>query len=151
MTTAQRVTPPELVGKRVRMTSNELEPDRQIGTLVNAYPDSLYFLSDGANRTVSIPVSDVDQLEESHGRQRQWKLGMLLGAAAGIGVAIYAEDIRDWVSPSKPAYFGLGALVGSLYGGIAGLLVRREKWERAELQPVSAVVRDSVRLRSVSK
>jgi hypothetical protein len=137
--------PPSVqVGSRVRLRAPGILPGALTGTVIAEDEQALTLKIDG--ESLRVPLAEIGALEVSAGRRRQWKKGMLVGAA--VEATIFAVSARG--TPrcrngssclAPPPGLAFGALLGALHGGAVGALVRADRWERvpAERTRVSVV------------
>lgn len=123
---------PPAVGMRTRVLSPALGGQMQIGTVEGVTGDTLRFLRTDGVGPVSLTPSEINTIEVSggtHTAKAKWGIiGFLGGAAAGamIGAATYRPCTGSFACigdvGGRPMAVGVGAVLGSLAGGIVGTL-----------------------------
>src|SRR5438477_8770051 len=105
---AQSSTTPEALkaGTRVRLSTVDAPSLLRIGTVSAASVDSLWFLPDGADTTVTLPYRAIAQLSVRLARHNNARkgagIGILVGAGAGIIVGLTTSR-EDWFTPAQTA------------------------------------------------
>ena len=125
-------------GSRIRVDASS-NPERMIGTLVRAAPDTLWVHWAYREDLRFVLASDVRKLEVSRGRgprrigQRAWKgflIGAGVGAILGAAVATDPEEAEWFGGPlgTMGAYALIWSVPGTLIGGMTGIMPG-ERWE----------------------
>ncbi len=140
------------VGDRVRVTI--ADGTDSTGQFRGMTEESIELFLSGGRR--SFARSEIVRLERSQGIQRQWKRGMTRGGGGGFVVGFggmllwYLVEGPDGDDALSGSLFGgavLGA-AGAFWGGLAGLLIRREVWETIPLaNPTGVTLNPLVELR----
>ena len=131
---------PPAAGTRARILSPVLGGERRVGTVESVTGDTLRFRP-AEGFSVSLKPSDITRIDVStgtHTARAKWAaIGFLAGAAAGggIGAATY-KQFRDSFAcigdiGGRSGTIGLDAILGALFGGVAGTLwgsQRHETW-----------------------
>jgi hypothetical protein len=139
---------------RVRVATDTAEASRRSfgvsGTVVGQHGDTIQVV-ESKGRLWQLPVSSVESIEISRGRDR-W-VGSGLGAFAGVAVGLllsmtppdcdgegYGIDCRpDGTTPSTVQYvtsnLGMTTLLGAIVGAVVGAVVGVERWERIMARP----------------
>ena len=123
--------PAQDVGDRVRVTV--ADGVGGTGQLLGMKEESIELLLSGGPQ--SFLRSEIVRLERSHGIKRQWKRGMVAGGAGGFvgGVVVmllwYRSEGSDGALTGSLLGGALLGASGAFYGGLIGLLTRREEWE----------------------
>lgn len=127
-------------GDRVRVTTYQMASsgERQVGVLQQMFRDSVTVdWASGARET--FPLHRVRRLDVSEGRGSFVGLGMvggfLGGAVTGAVVGTASWDGTDsYRGLAVAASSVVGALVGTVAGGLIGAVGRRERWARVQLE-----------------
>ena len=142
--------PVPVEGTRVRLVTNSLPPDQQLGRIISADHDTVAFRPDAHPFTVSLAVSEIERIDISRGSHRHAGRGALVGLAIGaIGGAVFGASAytscTDWclLPNSRAATAGLGAaffgLLGAASGGIIGAFIKTEEWKPLVVRPTSGL------------
>lgn len=119
------------VGSRVRVRLSAAL-GRVAGTLAGL--DGQVLALNAESGPLRIPVSSIQDLELSLGRQRQWLKGMVAGAAAGLGAGfLYPVDSSECDMDStnfcsRSAAVASVTVAYGLMGAGVGAFVKRERW-----------------------
>ncbi len=135
-------------GDRVRVTTYQMASSgaRHVGVLQRVLRDSVTV--EWASGTLeTIPLHRVSRLEVSDGRGNAVRPGMAYGFIGGAIVgALYggrtANDGGEYFPPAAVVTVStvVGALAGTVAGGLLGAVGRRERWTRVRLeQPLRRV------------
>jgi hypothetical protein len=140
------------VGDRVRLRVTT-SPRRIEGTVFRFARDTLVLAPRGAPALgdhLVFPLNSVQRVDLWRGRRSQWRLGAEIGSFAGFvtASAIFASRMSSCVglecgkSARWLPYAAAGSLVGAAAGGVVGLLVRHDVWERVatvQVRPLMAL------------
>jgi hypothetical protein len=137
-------------GTRVRVVTQSLPADHQLGRIISADHDTVAFRPDADPFTVSLAVSEIERIDISQGSHRHPGRGALVGLTIGaIGGAVFGASAytpcTDWclLPNSRAATAGLGAaffgLLGAAGGGIVGALIKAEEWKPLVVRPTSGL------------
>ena len=131
---------PPAAGVRARILSPVLGGERRVGTVESVTGDTLRFRP-AEGFSVSLKPSEITMIEIStgtHTAKAKWAaIGFLAGAAAGAGIAAATyKPCRDSFAcigdiGGRSGTIGLDAILGALFGGVAGTLwgsQRHETW-----------------------
>lgn len=129
-------------GDRVRVTTYQMASsgERHVGVLQQVFRDSVTVdWASGARET--IPLHRLSRLEVSDGRGNVVRPGMAYGFIGGAIVgAVYggrtANDGGEYFPPAAVVTVStvVGALAGTVAGGLLGAVGRRERWTRVRLE-----------------
>lgn len=123
----------QFVGERVRVT---LVSDLMVGTVAAIGQDEVELIL-GDGRELAVARDDIRRVERSIVR-RQWKKGLVIGAAPGVvmtvvGLCCLDDSSSDFSLLSDQEAGVIGGIVltglGGLVGSGIGALIRREGWE----------------------
>jgi len=146
-------------GTRVRVKAASLGPSARSARVVSAGADTLVVRPDGeGDFTVTLPRTEITQLDVSVGRSTRKARLALAGAAVGglvgvvVGVATFTDPCVEnpaicagwfYETQGSAAFGGFvgGALVGAAAGAIAGHFWTTDRWAPRPLHLQSAVLR----------
>lgn len=145
--------PSVAVATRVRITAPKAGMDRNVGTVIRMWSDSISV--SGKNGVYNVALRDVTTLEVSAGTRNRAVRGGLIGfgtgalVGAGIGTAGYEEcEIENscLIPMGRAAAVGTGAAAGGVLGLLGGAMIgafmRVDRWE-ARSVPMKAALRPS--------
>ena len=126
-------------GARVRIRAPDAVAGRLDGTVLSRGPDGITVSTPGG-APLRVPLAAITAAEVGRGRSR--RAGTLRGAAwgAGVGAAVgllgaldddhgcAAERCEDDYSAGE--YVAAGAFGGASIGGVVGVIVGAERWQR---------------------
>ncbi|HEY5547225.1 MAG TPA: hypothetical protein VIK50_14325 [Gemmatimonadaceae bacterium] len=120
------------------------------GTVFEQRGDSIQII-EGSGRFWTVPLSRVQSLDVSHGRDR-WRgagVGALAGVALGLLISMEPplcdgqgngiDCRRDGTTPSTAQYVGDNIGIGVFVGAIVGAAIGVERWERLMTRPRMSV------------
>jgi len=118
------------------LSKKELRRDQFIGTLQGRRDDDVVIRLDDPETDLAIPAKSVERIEYSRGMHgcglEGASVGVLAGAAGGVGLAFLACSGGDCEGDSRgmlaALFGGVGALVGATVGAITGSQMRCESW-----------------------
>jgi hypothetical protein len=120
-------------GARTRLVTTESPGVVQKGILLHGDAKSLTLLAvDGSEQTFAI--SSLTRLELALERKRHLWTGVLVGAAAGVGLGmafpIDPQDCGTWSGNfcSQGDAVASGVLVGAIVGGCIGAAIHGDRW-----------------------
>jgi hypothetical protein len=139
------------VGDRVRLRVTT-SPRPIEGTVFRFARDTLVLAPRGAPALgdhLVLPLNTVQRVDLWRGRRSQWRAGAEIGSFAGFltASAIFANRMSRCVglecgkSARWLPYAAAGSLAGAAAGGVVGLLVRHDVWERVatvQVRPLMA-------------
>jgi len=146
-------------GTHVRVKAASLGPSARSARVVSAGADTLVVRPDGeGDFTVTLPRTEITQLDVSVGRSTRKARLALAGAAVGglvgvvVGVATFTDPCVEnpaicagwfYETQGSAAFGGFvgGALVGAAAGAIAGHFWTTDRWAPRPLHLQSAVLR----------
>ena len=117
---------PPPVGIRVRVQSQALGAQKQVGTLVSANADSIVLRPVQLSNSIGLPTSAVAQMEVMTGTHTRRMKGTLMGLALAGGTG-FALAAATWHKPKDCCFvmdfgrYGDAAFIGS-FTGILGAL-----------------------------
>lgn len=124
-------------GARIRVEAPAVSDGHATGTFDFADATTLHMtLGNGA--ALAVPRDAVRTIDVSTGRRSAWKRGMTIGAASGLvlglGVVLLRPRAEDPLLPELDRAIDVAGTLavtggGAALGGIAGALIRRERWE----------------------
>ncbi len=124
------------VGNRIRLLAPTVASERIQGTVVGMDSTALTIARESGAR-LAVPRDAVTRLEVFDGRRRQTLAGVLLGAALGAVVVGSNPCVNEGCAHGFSGEFAaIGAVGGSLWGGIVGALVKRDHWSAVALDDV---------------
>lgn len=140
------------VGDRVRLRV-ATSPGRIEGTVFRFARDTLVLAPRGVPALgdhLVFPLNSVQRVDLWRGRRSQWRVGAEIGSFAGFvtASAIFASRMSRCVglecgkSAQWLPYAAAGSVVGAAAGGVVGLLVRHDVWERVatvQVRPLMAL------------
>ena len=136
-----QVGPPLQPGQRLRVTA--MAPGRFSGViegqLLKIGADSISLADSDGPAVTELPTSSITRVEVSSGRRRHTKLGLLIGAGAGIlagalvwsglsevGCGTEGEPFTD--CPRDPAGGAVTFAVSAGLGALTGALIQTDRW-----------------------
>ena len=130
--------PPVALGTRVKVDSRAVGGS-MTGT-VTALDRSFLTLAPEDGPKILVPLDSVARLETSRGRKRNVKRGLWMGAVVGAGLSLLYVP-TECTGPlatgglrcSRPGVAVVGALAGSAAGGVAGFVLKSERWAEVPL------------------
>jgi hypothetical protein len=127
-------------GDRVRVTAPTIDRDPLVGTLVSMGPDTCVLEVEGRAEPLALPLAPVTRLEVSRGQKSHtlWGagIGLVAGGAAGAAIGSASSRGDEYSGLVTLAYAAGGAWLGLLFGTAIGAVIRTERWELVDLQPV---------------
>jgi len=83
---------------------------------------------------ISVPFSSITSVERLHGTRGHAFLGVILGGAAGAGVALAVDSGED---DADDETFGTGGTIAlgagsAVVGGLLGHLIRTDRWTQVD-------------------
>lgn len=148
-------------GDKIRVTAPGELTGRSIGILTYVTGDSLYFMH--RDSTINVSLASLSRLEVSTGQKRFAGRGALIGAGSlglTLGLVMMSTDetcssddewCMDLFSGSDAFKLGFvaGALMGGLGGAIIGHFIKRDRWEKIELEPVALITQTNLRIPAI--
>lgn len=137
-------------GARVRIAAPGIVAGRYVGTVLTRSADTLELGAPGT-APVKVPFARVTSIEVSRGSSRAlgaargvaWgaPIGLVVGvlAAAGTDSDPYCFDTCSSGGSYKAGIIAASTLGGAIWGAGIGAIVGRERWERFDIAPRSAV------------
>jgi len=135
-------------GTRVRVQSQVLGVERQVGTIESVAGDTLHFRRAEDGASAALTPSEISKIEVSagtHTSKAKWAaIGFVTGAAVGAGIASATytpcKDSFECIGDigGRSGSVALGAMLGALTGGIAGALLgtrSHETWKPVSHAP----------------
>jgi hypothetical protein len=119
-------------GQRVRVRSIT-EPHPVVGGVSAVDIDFLTVIPDGLS-LIKIPASSITTVDASRGRTRNWRKGLVVGLAVGVGLGFAFPVDAANCGPETPNFCSRGqALTGGtvVFGGIGagvGAFIKSERW-----------------------
>ena len=127
-------------GERVKITYDSSGPRIVVG-LLHDVMDNAFLVAPSTDRIVPIPRDQVTDFQVLRGQEREWKKGLLVGAAVGAAsgalVGALLEDTFEGAFGGKVenssgmiiAYAAVGALYGGGIGTGIGLFFKKDRWD----------------------
>ena len=145
--------PPEwpVAGERVRVTTLN-GGSREKGVVVQTDAEFLTISLGSGQSPVRIPLASIERLEVARGRRTAAKEGALWGgvvggvlgglAVFGIGQAL-CENATSCGASMEGFLVGMGVVgaAGAGVGALAGLAVKKDRWERVPVDRVRVGIR----------
>ena len=136
-------------GDKVRVTAPEQLTAKTRGIITGISRDSLQFMRHDS--VLHVSLSSIQKLEVSTGIKRSAGRGALIGAGSfglTLGFIMMATDktcssddlwCMDLFSRSDSFKLGFvsGALLGGVSGAIIGHFIKRDRWEKINLEPLT--------------
>ena len=136
------------VGTRVRIRLPEAlpQPESRLqrwqllrGEVIRVAPDTLLLRPAPGLGELAVPLSQVQQLERSLGRQSRGESALLEGIEWAVGGALtlaisYERSGSDYGVVNRGEAAALGAGIGFVTGALWGALTPAEKWRRVRLR-----------------
>ena len=124
------------------LSKKQLRREKFIGTLQGRRDDDVVIRVGDPETELAVPTKSVERIEYSRGMHgctvEGASVGVLAGAAGGIGLAFIACSGGDCEGDSRgmlaALFGGVGALVGGTVGAITGSQMRCEKWRAIPLK-----------------
>lgn len=141
---AQRLIP----GDRVRFRAMAFGKEHQQGTVVRRDAGALTIQLESGGAPKEIPLATFDRLEVARGHKRHFATGAAVGFVPGfafgfmVGAALGCDDQGPECSALGDA-LAVGCVLGAMsaaVGGLVGLLIKSDRWERVPTGPVRVSV-----------
>ena len=116
-------------GSVVRFSAPSIDRHRISGSVVSADEHVLEVAVAGGQR-VSVPRDGITKLEVKTGRKSHWAVGLGVGAAAGLALAI-AGGCNDCLGATQGELAVRTTPILGAVGAAIGLLIRTDRWEPA--------------------
>lgn len=142
---AARETLPVAPGSQVLIIAPSISAHRLLGTIVTVDADTLTLRIKNQVAPLAVPVAAVEKLYVSSGRKRHLLKGAAIGGFSGVGLgaivglARYSDDPpnsfnfnlskEQKVFALSIALGGVGLIVGTMIGGLAGDAIGDEIWQ----------------------
>ena len=130
-------------GDRIRVT--RMGDVFVVGYLGSADAAKLILRTTDSDMKFDIPFSQVTKVEVSRGEKRQTVKGAMVGGGIGLLIGVFVAGVfSESGDPSNEDLVHAAArftLVGLAIGGIIGAVNTAEKWERVELDELTAAGR----------
>ncbi|HKQ20241.1 MAG TPA: hypothetical protein VJW75_10900 [Candidatus Eisenbacteria bacterium] len=118
------------------LSKKQLRREQFIGTLQGRRDDDVVIRVGDPQTELAVPATAVERIEYSRGMHgcgvEGATVGILAGAAGGVGLALIACSGGDCEEDSRgmlaALFGGVGALVGATVGAITGSQMRCESW-----------------------
>ena len=121
-------------GQRVRITAPECGIQRWV-TAFEEFDSGTLVMPTG-----SCPLDSVTRFEVSRGQKRRTLSGLRNGFLSGMGIGIVtgsvlcaAEGCGEWAGCVVTMTSAIGAGAGLIIGGVAGSLIKTDRWEAVPL------------------
>jgi hypothetical protein len=123
-----------LVGSRIRFSADGLSGPPVQGRILAEDGEAWTIEVDG-KLPLRVQRDAIRELEVSTGRRRQWRKGLLVGAAVGaVMLAVVGDDTPECRDQgqcyTRGHMAGVGVLGGAVWGLGIGALVRSDQWSR---------------------
>jgi hypothetical protein len=133
-----------LVGSRIRFSAEGLSGPPVQGRILAEDGDAWTIEVDG-RMPLRVQRDAIRELEVSTGRPRQWRKGLLVGAAVGAAMfAILGDDTPECRDEgqcyTRGQMAGVGVFGGAVWGLGIGSLVRSDQWSRISPDRVRVTV-----------
>jgi hypothetical protein len=136
-------------GEKVRLTAARAGTARFTAVVVEVEPDALVVRTARDAPARRVPLADLARLEAARGRRGHLKEGALIGFVPGFAFGAYVGHVFGCDDqPSDCTALGdalaLGAITGGITaaaGGLIGLAIRTDRWQRVPLGPPGRTAR----------
>jgi hypothetical protein len=135
-------------GERVRFRAASVGDGRQQGTVVEQDASALTIKLKAGGDPIRVPLDAFERIEVARGQRRHFWTGAAVGFVPGfafgflVGSALGCDDQGPDCNAFGDA-LALGAILGAgtaVVGGLVGLLVKSDRWERVPTSRVKVTV-----------
>ncbi len=135
------------LGARVRLEAPQSSDSRLVGEVSGLPSDALVILPEDGGSVLTIPWSEIEEIEVYEGRRSNWLLGGAVGFVVfGAAGAVIGAEVLYQLDPGAPSQSEAAAIAGAI-GAVAGFgigagigsLFKTERWTEAQLPELPPV------------